>query len=132
MIDYGYVAGIVDADGCITVWPRPSGKSTRIKLRVQVTDEDIPQRLQKFTKAGNVVRQEQHGLGTKPTFTWQVDKLKDTRRILAAIYPYMSARRQQKIEDAFLARGWDDLNTTDQEREDYENEYLAAYGPTGM
>jgi hypothetical protein len=113
-LEVGWLAGILDGEGSFTAHQEKAKTkngtvyiNNRARIRCQMTDKDVIERLQQVTEAGTVSGPlKQHGLGTLPTWTWQVSRLGDVKRITDAIYSLMSLRRQAKIDEMRILKGW--------------------------
>lgn len=86
----GYLAGIVDGEGCITLH---SGK--RKQVFVGVTNTDV--KLMNWLKTiGGVVRpKKRYKLTRKPCFNWIVCGRADVEALLRAIVPYMLIKKDK-------------------------------------
>ena len=113
-IEIGWLAGILDGEDTFTAHEERAHTkigtvyiNKRARVRCQMTDEDVLNKLFTTTGVGTVAGPyEQRGLGTQPTWTWQVSKLQDVRDIIDTIYPHMSFRRQIRINEMRLLKGW--------------------------
>jgi hypothetical protein len=95
--DIGWVAGIVEGEGCIVVSPH----NNTLRLSVEMTDLDVLQKLQRLL--GPAARLSKRTGPLKPNWkTRYILHLCGSRLIqwLQTIYPLMGARRKTKIEAA--------------------------------
>lgn len=97
--DIYYLAGIIEGEGCFSVFSGKRGGGRR--LRVEMTDYDIIFRLQQISEMGKITgpynRIGNHGQEWKPIWHWSVNKKTDLARLLLAIYPVMGERRQKEL-----------------------------------
>lgn len=92
----GYVAGIVDGEGCIRL-PRWSNPDVVVKM----TDLDVLERCQAETGVGRISGPYVPSNGNKPQWTWSV-RGRDAAGLLMTIYPMVGARRRERIHDVLL------------------------------
>lgn len=95
-VDIGWVAGIIEGEGTICSRPRKNGSTY---VEVLMTDEDTIQRLHSITEMGHK-RGPYFRENRKPFWVWHVADSSDVARLLGAIYPIMSQRRQEVIGQA--------------------------------
>lgn len=86
----GYLAGLIDGEGHIKV------AATEVQLTVTSTDYDIVERAHQMSGIGHINGPYPLKSG-KQRWNWAVANRSELARLLLAIYPLMSARRQAKI-----------------------------------
>jgi hypothetical protein len=98
--DLAWSAGIVDGEGCITIYGRPgrvSRKGVRaLALVLTVTNTD-PRMLVKlkYMFGGNLKRSPERRISARrPCFTWLITG-KPCARVLGLIYPYLVIKKEQ-------------------------------------
>lgn len=94
-IEIGYLAGIIDGEGSIGIRPG------NIDIDVTSTDHDICDRIQRYSGVGVINgpyldKRE----GNKKVYVWTLARREQLYALLQAIYPHMSLRRQDKINEA--------------------------------
>lgn len=89
--EIGWLAGIIDGEGCI------SHHKYTYRISVSMTDKDIVDRLLTVTGVGSVFPKKVGQPHYKPCYTWQVNSPVDVMHILASITPLMSERRRETI-----------------------------------
>lgn len=92
-----WLAGIIEGEGCID--RNGNRNKVYVRLRVEMTDEDVISRCHTITNAGIVhyvpyKRKEHHSV----TWRWSVHKADELKSILDAIYPWLGKRRQEKAD----------------------------------
>jgi len=95
-----WVAGLLEGEGCFRInenYPR---------ITCEMTDEDTIRRLHKIIGKGSIlynkpriIQSYQNIKKRKPTWCWGVSSANDVLDISNKIIPYMSDRRQQKIQE---------------------------------
>lgn len=95
-IDCAWVAGILDGEGCFTFVNQQTTVTPLIS--VAMSDFDTIERLLEVTGVGHITEYKVPS-GRKPMSRWCVSNRRDVARILLAIYPLMSRRRQGRIAE---------------------------------
>lgn len=93
MVDLGYLAGIIDGEGCIHL-KRDGGKQ-RLAISVGMTDVDVLQRCQTISQVGSIYGPQVYP-NRKPRWVWLVGRQRDVAALLMTIYPLLSGRRQAR------------------------------------
>lgn len=103
--DIGYLAGIIDGEGCIQLRDNHNkGKRFYPRVTVKMTDLDVLEKCQQITGAGIINTIKNVPEGHKPQWRWEINKQADAAAVLMMIFPLVSERRKQKIEQ--VLRGW--------------------------
>lgn len=94
-----WLAGLFEGEGCICL--RPGGT----RLTIEMTDEDIINRVAELTGLGSVIRLEKRKQkGGKPnhkdSWKWYIGYREDVKNVLVAIYPYLGIRRRIAADKA--------------------------------
>lgn len=92
-IDIAWVAGIIEGEGYFS----SVNNGTSVRVGVNMTDLDVIEKLQSITGIGTIINKTIVS-NRKPAYIWRVSKYKDVSRLMLAIYPLMSSRRQMKID----------------------------------
>lgn len=92
-LDIAWLAGIVEGEGCFN---GPENSSGSFKLRVQMSDKDIIDRLQQITGVGTI-KPKKSKEGLRQNWTWGVYTTADTVRLACAMAPLLGERRRAKI-----------------------------------
>lgn len=97
-IELGYVAGLIDGEGCI--WARET-KTGNIDVAVKVTstDLDIVEKMFNFTGVGKIHGPYNNPEKKKPYWSWDLQRMREIREILSQVRPMMSLRRQKSIDE---------------------------------
>lgn len=98
-IELGYVAGILDGEGSITIQPYANN---RVMVRVASTDIDILHKVHNFTGVGTVYERKTKQLNRKPSWEWVVTNQQHVLTLLSTVFPLLSKRRQEKAFEAIL------------------------------
>jgi hypothetical protein len=90
-VDLAYIAGLVDADGTITLSTRNTKGSTRVNFEIASNKPECLYWCLAVTDMGHVYKK-----NTKygPTYSWNVFA-KQLRQLLPAILPYLITKRYQ-------------------------------------
>ena len=96
----GYIAGIIDGEGCITAYKYRSRGREYIKGTIVVTNSNhiIPKTLMEWIGVGTLVehsKKRHQKLGWKLQLAWKVDSTKNSAKILKELLPYLRAKRRQ-------------------------------------
>lgn len=97
LVDIGFVAGIIDGEGCFTI--NKYFKNPQIGIQVQMTDKDTIFKLRDLTGLGTIVEIDRKTANWKTVWRWNVSKQKDSSSLMMTIYPLMSERRKIKIKE---------------------------------
>lgn len=96
--DIGWLAGIIEGEGCITSVP----EKRVLSIRVSMTDEDTIRTLHAKTGCGTVYGpyNYEHSKSVKDKWDWTVGKRDEVADLLYMIFPLMQSRRSTKIVEA--------------------------------
>jgi hypothetical protein len=101
---YGYLAGILDGEGCLTIGAGQKETCTNYNsiVVVQNTSKKLIEWLQaKF--GGSVYLSKKETDKTKAAYMWRILKKKEIELLLLAVLPYLVVKREQaKILLAFV------------------------------
>ena len=108
--DLAWAAGLIEGEGCIYSSMRSTGvRGGRAvwHLTVQMTDEDVLRRLAAVIGLGNVCGPYKNkGDGKKaykPIWSWTVSSRTHVYAVLVALWPWLGARRREKVREALAA-----------------------------
>lgn len=112
-IELGYLAGIIDGEGCINMATarRNSGKTdTFARVAVEMTDPQVIEWLANLF-GGYVIRARDRGVGRKPTYRWQLTKSADILSFCRMIEPHLKvkgpqARKVIELYEGSLKKGF--------------------------
>lgn len=88
-----WAAGLFDGEGCITI------VGNRVQVVVSMTDLDLLERMQKHF-GGSIHPIKKRKEHWKDAWKWQISGTKKSLAFLDLIYPYLSIRRQARVEEA--------------------------------
>lgn len=93
----GYLAGLIDGEGTVRMGKRRQD----VSVDVCSTDDDIVLRAFEMSRIGKIYGpyNPPSQAGHKAKFFWKVQKKQDIARLLLAIYPLVSKRRQMKFDE---------------------------------
>jgi DNA-binding Lrp family transcriptional regulator len=100
--ELGWVAGILEGEGCFFVTTRRTAKyGPYVYARVTgMTDRDVLERLRKVTGVGVLERvRARKDPRHKPIWQWIVSRNQEAIELMVAVYPHMGTRRQAKIRE---------------------------------
>lgn len=115
--DFGWVAGILEGEGCFSV------KVRSISITCKMADEDIIRGLYEVTGVGRLTGP-YFKENRKPIYSWEVSARQDVICVINSVYPYMGIRRSQKID---LMIAWDAAHPIGAPRKD-----AAVHGSISM
>lgn len=100
--DAGWVAGLFEGEGCVVIRRTPDRDHVAVQLLVNMTDEDVIQRLAAVTGVGTVrgpvwSPKRAH---KKPVWHWFCGREQDVAFVLVHIFPYLGERRRAKVLEA--------------------------------
>lgn len=105
-VDAAWVAGLLEGEGCFSIFKRTTSTQNHKQLNIQctMTDEDVILKLQDILKLGNIHKVQPSGSkrdGTpyKPAYKWAVDNHAGQKFILESILPYLGERRTAKANE---------------------------------
>lgn len=96
-----WVAGIIEGEGSIHQNKTHKGGYLYPRIRVNMTDQDIIQRLFDITGIGTITgpqkapSRKEHW---KENYVWAVSRKEEVFRLLGAIYPILGQRKQAQVE----------------------------------
>lgn len=111
-IDYAYLAGLVDADGCIQINRRKSiknGNSYSLCLSVSQCSEQIPfYLLRKF--GGNIYEGKKYKENSRAMFRWSIWAIK-AKNLLINLEPYLVLKKERakvaiEFQNTILLKGY--------------------------
>lgn len=94
---YGYLAGIIDGEGCITIGAGRKATCTNYNSIIMITNTNkklIDWLQQQF--GGNYYKIPAQG-NCKEAYRWRFLKQKEIEKLLLAVLPYLIIKRQQAI-----------------------------------
>lgn len=103
-LEVGWVAGLLEGEGCFSLGSRKHGDKTYHYPRVQciMTDPDVLNKLAQYVGVGNVSGPTGYNdpkrSHYKDRYHWAIYS-QNAIDLMIAIYPHMGVRRQEKIEE---------------------------------
>lgn len=105
-IQVAWAAGILEGEGCFSIFVRKSAKHDHKSLAIhcEMTDEDVIRKLHAVFNVGTVLER----LNTsgrvdrrvrKKTWIWSVQNHKGIHEVCTAVLPHMGIRRKEKIKE---------------------------------
>lgn len=94
--DLFWVAGLLEGEGCFYVTPPSRG--TAVSVICEMTDEDVLVKLAKILRLGWVREKPRKTVNGKTTYRYTASG-SQAIQIMLTIYPLMSGRRKEKIEE---------------------------------
>jgi hypothetical protein len=106
-IEKSWVAGIVDADGCVTMVPAGGGYNFRKPIViVDNTDKEILDELTRIY-GGHLVKKKKYKEHHRQAWSWRIYGASQTLAVLQEILPYMHCRikrdRARMLLDSYKA-----------------------------
>jgi len=98
LVDIGWLAGIIEGEGCFYISRQYTNPSFRIQ--VNMTDKDVIEKLQRITNLGNLYVDNHKG--KKTSYIWIVSRAPDVVALMMTLYPLMGERRQKKIRECLI------------------------------
>lgn len=100
-LELGWVAGLLEGEGCFTIkkGKRKNGFSCTPAVRVVSTDRDVIDRLHKLVPAGGVCEPTRKTKGGKQIYSWSLQSTEAVLDLLVVVLPLMGERRQNRIRE---------------------------------
>ena len=99
-LDWSWVAGILEGEGCFSIFQREGASWKSLAIHCEMTDEWTIKALQVVTKVGTIntrkVMKRKDGRSRKDTYIWSVQNHHDIQYVIGNIYDVLSPRRQEK------------------------------------
>lgn len=99
----GWLAGLLEGEGCFGVSWGDEGAAGRIRIEMVSTDLDVLERARKLTGAGHVNGPYAHRVFAKPQWRWRVSAQPDVHALVRLLRPLMLSRRRAKIDELLSA-----------------------------
>jgi hypothetical protein len=91
---WGWVAGLIEGEGCIV--PGPSSKDQRPRISLDMTDFDVIERLTTLTSAGTTMEIASRRPRGRPLRRWNVSRKAEIRTVIENVMPHLGARRKER------------------------------------
>ena len=102
MEDYRWVAGILEGEGCFSIFKRKNGIHSQCSIQCEMSDRDTIEQLQKELTVGNIAYRSNENRGNrKPTWILTIQKQQDVFDTLIRVMPYLKSRRLGKASELF-------------------------------
>lgn len=98
--DYQWSAGILEGEGCFSIFKRKNKEYSQCSIQCEMTDEDTVRKLQEQLNVGRVSHREARP-SRKPTWILTIQKQKDVFDTLIRVMPYLGERRLNKASKLF-------------------------------
>lgn len=97
-VEFAWACGLFEGEGTIVVYDSKS--STRGKLALSSTDEDVIRRFAEIVKVGNVTSRGVQGtIAVKPSWIWNCSRRSEMVPFLERMLPLLGARRAAKARE---------------------------------
>jgi len=97
-LDIAWAAGILEGEGCFSLYQRKNSSAKRVSIRCKMTDNDIILRLQSVL-GGYVNPRKPNKETNKPLWEWRLYKKDDIETTIYKILPYLGIRRSAKAKE---------------------------------
>lgn len=95
-VEVAWLAGLIEGEGSVSLH-----RGSSATLAVLMTDEDVIRKLRTISGVGRVTGPYRHSnLNARETWLWSVGRVAELRPLLAALLPYMGARRSARFAEA--------------------------------
>ncbi len=93
--DLAWLAGFIDADGCLYINKRIVGNKIKYQAKIQVVGvrEDMILKCQRIGQGGHVRKRNPRRQNWKPIFVWEAGP-RTIRELLPALIPYLCKKEQ--------------------------------------
>lgn len=98
-VQLAWIVGIFEGEGCSYI-----RGASRIVLEIQMTDRDVIERVQTYTRVGTISSRPLPS--GKTVYIWSVGKCDDAADLLRKMLPHLGDRRRRKA-DSLLSK-WDE------------------------
>jgi len=92
-MNWAYIAGFLDCDGCILIRDRGTYKGTRISF--YSTDKAVLEKIRDFIGCGKMREDERNWKGTKPLYYLESHANGDNLRILRKVLPHLEIKKNK-------------------------------------
>jgi len=97
---YEWAAGILEGEGCFSMFQRKGKEYYQCPILCEMTDEDTVRKLHEVLGVGTSAQRPLRGT-RKPTFILCIQKQKDVFDTLIRVMPYLQSRRLEKAKKMF-------------------------------
>jgi hypothetical protein len=95
-VDYSYIAGIMDGEGCIATSNDTRNGCPTVRIAVSMADSYIPQWLhEKFSGSFIYIKRNRKHLNERTQYVWSVSKSIDVINFLEKIIPYLKIKKNR-------------------------------------
>ena len=101
--DYGWAAGILEGEGCFSIFQKKNKTYKTLAIHCEMTDEDTIRKLQEVLGVGNINYRKSRDdrKVSKPSWILSIQKQKDIFNTLIRVMPYLRKRRLDKAKEMF-------------------------------
>lgn len=99
-LDYQWAAGILEGEGCFSMFQRRGKEYYQCSILCEMTDEDTVKKLHEVLGVGNCSQRPARE-NRKPTWILAIQKQKDVFDTLIRVMPYLQSRRLNKASQMF-------------------------------
>ena len=94
--DLAWAAGIIDGEGCITLYKSRTNSGTAFVMKVTVTNTSMPMlsHLQVLFNCGYIGHKRRYSIRHKPCAIWEVTT-KNAERVLRLVQPYLIIKAEE-------------------------------------
>jgi len=97
-MNWSYIAGFLDCDGCILISKRKKTSYPSIRVSFFNTNKDVLEKMRVFIGYGNIHENPNNWRGTKTFYYLQCYANAQNLRILRKTIPYLEIKKQKAIE----------------------------------
>ena len=99
-LDYAWAAGVLEGEGCFSIFKRKERRNTRsVAIHCVMGDEDIVRRLHSLFGCGHVSIIPPRSENWKTMWAWQVQNKVGVLEVILRVLPYLGIRRTAKAKE---------------------------------
>jgi len=98
--DFKWSSGILEGEGCFSIFKRRKGKTFQCSIQCEMTDEDIINKLHKELGVGRVSYRAPRPT-RKPTWILTIQRQQEVFDTLIRVMPHLGERRLKKAQELF-------------------------------
>ena len=102
-LNYEWAAGILEGEGCFSIFQRPTKNNKSLAIHCEMTDEDTIRKLHEVLGVGNVNYRPSRTSRKVSKESWilSIQRQKDVFDTLIRVMPYLGERRLTKAREMF-------------------------------
>lgn len=95
-----WAAGLFEGEGCIDISHRRNRRTGKVRLRIQMTDPDVLERMRRVCGGSTRGPFRLEREGCKPMYAWDLYKQGEIALLLELWLPFLGERRRERASQA--------------------------------